>query len=99
MKILKTYDNGTLTVKLEGRLETTTAPELDADIKGEIQNISELIFDFKKLEYMSSAGLRVLLFLQKELDKEKKKMVIRNVNSNIIGVFQLTGFTEFLNIE
>ena len=99
MKIIKTYDNDILTVNLEGRLETTTAPELDADIKGEIQNISELIFDFEKLEYMSSAGLRVLLFLQKELDKDKKKMVIRNVNSNIIGVFQLTGFTEFLNIE
>lgn len=99
MEIIKTYDNGTLTVRLEGALETTTAPKLDADIKAEIPKISELIFDLEKLEYMSSAGLRVLLFLQKELDKEKKKMVIRNVNSNVIGVFQLTGFTEFLTIE
>lgn len=99
MEIAKKYDGDILTAELSGRLETITAPELDTAIRVELPNFSKLIFDFKGLEYLSSAGLRVLLFLQKECDKQGKSMVIRNAASNIIAIFQLTGFTEFLNIE
>lgn len=88
----------TLTLTLEGRLDTTTAPQLEAELKHEINGRRSLIFDFAKLEYLSSAGLRVLLFAQKVMNKQGK-MVIRNVNETIMEIFEVTGFIDILSIE
>lgn len=98
MNINKTTQDSTLTIALEGRLDTTTAPQLDAELKESIADHTELILDFAKLEYLSSAGLRVLLTAQKTMSKQGK-MVIRNVNDVITEVFDVTGFSDILTIE
>lgn len=98
MNISKTTLNSTLNIALEGRLDTTTAPQLEAELKQSIADNTELILDFAKLEYLSSAGLRVLLAAQKIMNKQGK-MVIRNVNDVINEVFEVTGFADILTIE
>lgn len=98
MTISKTQEQSTLTIALEGRLDTTTAPQLEAELKLSVQNNTELVFDFAKLEYISSAGLRVLLSAQKVMNKQGK-MVIRNVNETIMEVFEVTGFVDILTVE
>ena len=98
MTIQKTLNGGTLSVALEGRLDTTTAPLLEADLKASMDGITELELDFEKLEYLSSAGLRVLLAAQKVMNKQGK-MVIRHVNETIQEVFEITGFIDILTIE
>lgn len=87
-----------LTVKLEGRLDTTTAPGLEAELKKRIKEVEKLVFDFEKLEYISSAGLRVLLSAQKVMNRQGS-MVIQNVNENVMDVFEVTGFVDILTIE
>ena len=92
-------ENGTeLTVALEGRLDTTTAPELEADLKNSLDGLTVLILDFEKLEYISSAGLRVLLSAQKVMNKQGD-MTLRNVSPEIMEIFEVTGFVDILNIE
>ncbi len=86
------------TVALTGRLDTTTAPELEAKLKTEMEGCTELVFDFTGLEYVSSAGLRVLLAAQKTMNKQGN-MVIKNVDSSIMEVFEITGFVDILTIE
>lgn len=98
MNINKTTQGSTLTIALEGRLDTTTAPQLEAELKESITGNTELVMDFAKLEYLSSAGLRVLLAAQKTMNKQGK-MVIRNVNDVIMEVFEVTGFSDILTIE
>ena len=98
MNIIKTTEGKTLNIALEGRLDTTTAPQLEAELKQSIADNTELILDFSKLEYLSSAGLRVLLAAQKVMNKQGK-MVIRNVNDVISEVFEVTGFADILTIE
>lgn len=98
MKINKTMENSTLHIALEGRLDTTTAPQLEAELKQSIADNTELILDFTKLEYLSSAGLRVLLSAQKMMNKQGS-MVIRGVNDLIMEVFEVTGFVDILTIE
>ena len=98
MNIIKSLDGTTLNVALEGRLDTTTAPQLEAELKQSIADNTELILDFAKLEYISSAGLRVLLAAQKVMNKQGK-MVIRNVNDVILEVFEVTGFVDILTVE
>lgn len=98
MNINKTTHDSTLNIALEGRLDTTTAPQLEAELKESIADNTELILDFAKLEYLSSAGLRVLLAAQKIMNKQGK-MVIRNVNDVIAEVFEVTGFSDILTIE
>ncbi len=91
--------NGTeLTLLLGGRLDTTTSPELEAELKKSIGGVEALIFDFASLEYISSAGLRVLLSAQKVMNKQGK-MVIKHVNETINEVFEITGFSDILTIE
>ncbi|MCX4357917.1 MAG: STAS domain-containing protein [Oscillospiraceae bacterium] len=87
-----------MNIALEGRLDTTTAPQLEAELKQSIADSTELNLDFAKLEYISSAGLRVLLAAQKVMNKQGK-MVIRNVNDVISEVFEVTGFADILTIE
>ena len=98
MTINKNQEGSVLHVALEGRLDTTTAPSLEEDLQNSIKDITELDFDFTDLEYISSAGLRVLLSAQKIMNKQGK-ISIRNVNSDIMDVFEITGFTDILSIE
>ena len=98
MTINKQLDNKKLSIVLEGRLDTVTAPELEKELKDSINGISELIFDFTSLEYVSSAGLRVLLSAQKIMNKQGS-MVIKNVNESVMEVFDVTGFVDLLTIE
>ena len=98
MTIQKNLNGSTLNVALEGRLDTTTAPQLEAELKESMDGITELNLDFEKLEYLSSAGLRVLLAAQKVMNKQGK-MVIRHVNETIQEVFEITGFIDILTIE
>ena len=97
MTITKTAENGTLRIALEGRLDTNTAPQLEAELKTSLSGITELELDFSGLEYISSAVLRVLLAAQKTMSRQGK-MTIRNVNETIMEVFEITGFVEILTI-
>ncbi len=96
MTITKTATGATLTLALEGRLDTTTAPQLEEALKA-IDGITELTLDFAKLEYISSAGLRVLLAAQKKMNQQGK-MTITNVCDDIKEVFDITGFSDILTI-
>lgn len=98
MNIIKTADGDSLTMKLEGRLDTTTAPQLEAALKESLAGVKNLAFDFSSLVYLSSAGLRVILATLKTM-KKQGKMVIRNVNDTIMEVFEITGFADMLTIE
>ncbi len=97
MKIDKQLNDAALTVTLEGRLDTTTAPELENDLH-DLEGITHLILDFSKLDYISSAGLRVLLSAHKTMQK-KGDMKIVHVNDLVQEVFDVTGFSDILTIE
>lgn len=98
MTIKQTNENGKVTIALAGRLDTVTAPELDAELDSALKDAAELHFDFSELEYISSAGLRVLLKAQKAMNT-KGKMTITGVNETIMEVFDITGFVDILTIE
>lgn len=98
MTINKTKENETLTVTIEGRLDTTTAPQLEAELKSSLDDIKELIFDIKDLEYISSAGLRVLLSAQKVMNKQGS-MTVKGASESVMEIFEVTGFVDILNIE
>ena len=98
LNINKEQDNGTLTIALEGRLDTVTAPDLEAEISSSIDDVENLKFDMEALEYISSAGLRVLLSAQKNMAK-KGSMVLYNVNETVMEIFDVTGFADILTIE
>ncbi len=98
MEIKKTKSGNELTIAIEGRLDTTTAPLLEAELKQSISGVEKLIFDFGVLEYLSSAGLRVLLSAQKVMNRQGE-MVVRNVNDTIAEIFEVTGFADILTIE
>ena len=97
MTIEKIMNNAELTLVLEGRLDTITAPQLEEALKERLEGVQKLVLDFKALEYISSAGLRVLLMAQKVMNKQGA-MVIRNVNETISEVFDITGFADMLTI-
>ena len=98
MTINKTATDTALTLALEGRLDPTTAPALEEELKNSLEGVAELTLDFEKLEYISSAGLRVLLSAQKQMNKQGK-MTIRNVCADIMEVFEITGFSDILTVE
>ncbi len=91
-------DGANLAIAAIGRLDTTTAPELEATIKAELDGVTALTLDFAELEYISSAGLRVILGTQKAMNKQGS-MVIKNVNETVMEVFEITGFADILTIE
>ena len=97
MKISKNLNGTALTIALEGRLDTTTAPELEKELNA-LGNVNELTLDFGKLEYISSAGLRVLLAAHKIMSR-KGGMKVINVNEIVNEVFEVTGFSDILTIE
>ena len=98
MTIDKNLNGTELTVTIVGRLDTNTAPQLEAELKQSVENVETLILDFSGLEYLSSAGLRVLLAAQKTMNKQGE-MIIRNVNETINEIFEVTGFIDILTIE
>lgn len=98
MTINKKQNGSTLTVALEGRLDTTTAPQLESEIRQSLDGVKTLIMDFEKLDYISSAGLRVLLSTHKIMNKVGE-MKITHVNETVSEVFEVTGFSDILNIE
>ena len=98
MNIIKTKENDTLTIALEGRLDTTTSPQLEGDLRNSVNGVTKLVFDLEKLDYISSAGLRVLLSAQKVMNRQGD-MVICHVQPEIMDIFDVTGFVDILNIE
>ena len=98
LDIKKTLEGSVLNVVLDGRLDTTTAPELEQQIKDDIEGVKELTFDMEKLDYISSAGLRVLLSCQKIMTKQGS-MVVKNVSEEVMEIFEVTGFSDILTIE
>lgn len=98
MKINKTKQEKELTIALEGRLDTTTAPQLEQELQNSLAGVENLVFDLSGLEYLSSAGLRVLLYAQKVMNKQGR-MTVRGANDMISEVFEITGFVDILNIE
>lgn len=98
MNINKNANGANLSLALEGRLDTTTAPQLEAELKSALSGVTALTFDFAGLDYISSAGLRVLLSAQKVMNKQGSMKII-NVNETIMEVFDVTGFVDILTIE
>lgn len=98
MNIAKIENGSELTLNLEGRLDTMSAPQLEKELRMSINGVKTLIFDMKALEYISSAGLRVLLSAQKVMNKQGN-MVVRNINDVIREVFEVTGFEDILTLE
>ena len=98
MTINKLVDGENLTIEIEGRLDTTTAPELEKVANESLADIKELTIDLKKLEYISSAGLRVVLSMQKKMNTQGS-MIVTNPNEEIMEIFDVTGFTDILNIK
>ena len=98
MNINKVLEGTKLEIEITGRLDTITAPELDAAIKQIIDEIDCLVLNFKGVEYISSAGLRVLLATQKSMSK-KGEMIVKEVNDTVMEIFNITGFVDILTIE
>lgn len=98
MEIRKEKNGNELTVTVIGRLDTTTAPQLEAELRESINGVGKLVLDMKDLEYLSSAGLRVILAAQKVMNKQGE-MVVRNINDTIREIFEVTGFIDILTIE
>ena len=98
MNVLKNRDGSTLNVALEGRLDTTTAPQLEEELRSALDGVTELFFDLEKLDYISSAGLRVLLASQKVMNRQGE-MIIKNVANEVQEIFDVTGFSDILTIE
>ena len=98
MTINKSENASAMTLSLEGRLDTTTSPALEKELNEVLPKINELVFDFSKLEYISSAGLRVLLTAHKAMSR-KGGMKVTNVNEIVQEVFDVTGFSDILTIE
>ncbi len=98
MTITKANEGEKLTLTLDGRLDTTTTPQLEEELKDALNGIKTLVFDFGGLEYLSSAGLRVLLATQKQMNQQGA-MIITKVNDTIMEVFEVTGFVDILTIQ
>lgn len=98
MNINKVKNNGTLTIEISGRIDTTTAPALEQELKGSYEGVTELILDFAEVEYISSAGLRVLLSAQKVMNQQGSMKLI-HVGGDIMEIFEVTGFSDILTIS
>lgn len=98
MEIKKTVEGKILTLEIDGRLDTLTSPTLQNEINSSIEGIEHLVLDFKKLVYISSAGLRVVLSAQKEMNV-RGSMVVKNCSQEVMEIFEMTGFSEILNLK
>ncbi len=99
MNIIKDYNEKELTLSVEGRIDTITSKDLEKEINEETGNFDSLIMDFTDLEYISSAGLRVLIATQKKLKPDNIPFIIKNVNDSIKEIFRMSGFDKILKIE
>ena len=99
MNIKQSKANGKLTVYIEGNIDTSTAPTVQEYLAKEMGGAKELVIDFSKVEYISSAGLRVLLFAQKSMKKQGGSLLVVHVNSDIMETLELTCFTDIINIQ
>ena len=99
MKTTLQREDSTLTILIEGRIDTQTAPELETVIEGALEGVTALVLDFTQVAYISSAGLRTVLAAQNWMNAKNGTMVLRNCSKNVMGVFQVTGFDSFLTIE
>ncbi len=99
MEITKNFDEAELTISIKGRIDTITSKDLEKEINDEMGNFDSLILDFEKVEYISSAGLRVLIPAQKTLKKDNIPFVIKNVNDTVNEIFRMSGFNKILTIE
>lgn len=97
LTITKTVENGKAVVQPEGRLDTITAPEMESAVREILPGLTDLTLDLAKLEYISSAGLRVLLAAQKAMNTQGK-MTVTNVNETVMEIFEVTGFSDILTI-
>ncbi len=98
MTIKTNKEGSVLTVAIEGKLDTRTAPELEEMLKDSLDGITKLVLDLKELVYISSAGLRIVVTAEQAMEKQGE-MVIRNVNEDVMNIFEVTGFVDALNIE
>ena len=98
MTVTKKLEGSKLTAQIEGRLDTNTTPEAEKELTGSLDNVKELILDFKNLDYISSAGLRLLLMLQKNMNAQGS-MKICNANAIVKEIFEVTGFSDVLTVE
>ena len=98
LTIQKEWNQTELTVILEGRLDTLTAPKLEAELRTSLSNVTRLIFDLSALEYISSAGLRVLLTAQKVMNRQDD-MIVKGASDVIMEIFEVTGFVDILTLE
>ena len=98
MNIIQNRNNNQLVIALEGRLDISTAPDLDKVVNNDLDGVTELVFDLEKLDYISSVGLRVLLFAQKKMNRQGSMKVI-NVNEMVMDVFAAMGFADIMKIE
>ena len=98
MTITKKTEGNALTITLEGRLDTSTAPELEAELGASLDGVTDLTLDLEQLIYLSSAGLRVILGAQKRMNKQGTMTVV-HVADAIMEVFEITGFVDILNIQ
>jgi anti-sigma B factor antagonist len=99
MNIEKKNSGDTLTIALEGRLDTTTSPDLEEVVTGALEDFDSIIFDFENLSYISSAGLRVVLSIQKKMNAKNGNFIIKNVNDSVQEIFNMTGFSNILTIK
>ena len=99
LSVTKTKDNETLTAVISGRIDTTSSPELENEIKSDLEGIKKIILDFKNVEYISSSGLRVLLSLHKTMTASDGELIISKPADMVVEVFEVTGFADILNIE
>lgn len=99
MNITQIHDGDQLIMQVSGRLNTNTAPELETELQGILDDTNDLVLDLDGLDYISSAGLRVILSTQKAMTRKKGSLVVRNVKPEIYEVFEMTGFLDFLTIE
>ena len=98
MKINQTISKNRMELSVEGRLDALTAPEFEAEISAQLEGITELDIDLGALEYISSAGLRALLYLQQTMDEKKGTLTVRRVPEVIMSIFELTGFDDIIRI-
>ena len=98
MNIQVTQTGSRMVIELSGWLDSNTAPELDSFVRSSLSDVHELVFDLNGLEYISSAGLRVLLYAQKTMNKQGS-MTVRGCSSDVMEIFDITGFSDLLTIE
>ena len=99
MEVKFNKQDSTLTVVISGNIDTVTAPELDAQLQENIPGIKDLILDFAAVDYISSAGLRVILMANQQMEDVDGNMTVKNVNDDVRDVFEMTGFDSLLNLE